>query len=115
MTLEEFYEEIDTLREEIVHGEELDRKLYEKSTNPKIVATREKVTDWRVAFHCLLLLAPFIGLAKLVVRLTDPYLDSCSRRVLESMQDVIDNHGSNIYHRKRCMAREEEREEQLNF
>ena len=49
MTLNELEREIEALRREIVYGDELDQKLFNSSNNPKIVATKEKAKDMRIA------------------------------------------------------------------
>ena len=98
MTLEEFYEEIDTLREEIVHGEELDRKLYEKSTNPKIVATREKAKDMKTAAW----VTGMLGAGVVFVQLTfSMYNDTLfwgpiSYLIGEEIDFTINHHNKNI-------------------
>lgn len=47
MTLKELEGKIEALRREIVYGDELDRRLFNNTNNPTIVATKEKAKDMK--------------------------------------------------------------------
>ena len=49
MTLKELEGKIEALRREIVYGDELDRRLFNNTNNPTIVATKEKAKDMKTA------------------------------------------------------------------
>ena len=49
MTLKELEGKIEALRRQIVYGDELDRRLFNNTNNPTIVATKEKAKDLRTA------------------------------------------------------------------
>ena len=49
MTLNELEGKIEALRREIVYGDELDRRLFNNTNNPTIVATKEKAKDMKTA------------------------------------------------------------------
>ena len=49
MTLKELEGRIEALRREIVYGDELDRRLFNNTNNPTIVATKEKAKDMKTA------------------------------------------------------------------
>ena len=49
MTLKELEGKIEALRRQIVYGDELDRRLFNNTNNPTIVATKEKAKDLKTA------------------------------------------------------------------
>ncbi len=94
MTLKELEGKIEALRREIVYGDELDRRLFNNTNNPTIVATKEKAKDLKTAAWVTGVLGGVYVLGQLFWSLFDEGPISCL--VKDGIDFTIYYHNENI-------------------
>ena len=111
MTLDKLEREIEALRGEIVYGDELDKRLFNYTNNPTIVATKEKAKDMKTAAWVTGMLGAGVVLVQLACSLFNEtlFFGPISRLIGEEIDFTIYHHNENI---KERLKREDNGEDQ---
>ena len=98
MTRDELEREIEALRGQIVYGDELDKKLFNSSNNPTIVATREKAKDMKTAAWVTGMLGAGVVFVQLAFSMYNDTLfwGPISYLIGEEIDFTINHHNKNI-------------------